>query len=213
MNKFKDFLVESSLNRLWEMSRKHDYGTITAHRSREDCGTGAVIPMAEKKKRNASLTAKLLAKGYSVTGIKGSYIENYGSDNAIEVGERSFFVVDIADKKNLKETLLSLGELFEQDSIIFGEAGKGGDLIGTNHCPDGYPGYGKTSVAGGAIFGKSGEFMSRVKGRPFVFSESLVLGDIEMYGSKKTPTERRSVVPTSHKHWSDLSEEEVKTFN
>ena len=145
--------------------------------------------------------AILRARGYGVTAIKGSYIENYGSANAREVGENSFFVVDIQDSGNLRDDLLKLGEEFEQDSIIFGSAGETGSLIGTNNCPTGYPGYHTEVPQGGAVFGKTGEFMSRVKGRPFVFSESQELVE---YGVAKYPSELRGPVAMSKKHWSDL---------
>lgn len=212
MNKFKDFLIESSLSRLWDASRKHDYGTITAFRDRADCNTGKVFTKSDKLKRNASLVSKLLSKGYSVTKIKGSYIENYGSDDAREVGENSFFVVDIHDTKNLKKDLMLLGEYFEQDSIIFGLAGKQGDLIGTSRCEKAYPGYHVIATQGGAIFGKGGEFMSRVKGRPFVFSESLEIGDVDEYGSRRHPTELRGPVLSAKKEWFDLTEEETNRY-
>ena len=43
--------------------------------------------------------------------------------------------------------------------------------------------------------------MSRVKGRPFVFSESQELVE---YGVAKYPSELRGPVAMSKKHWSDL---------
>lgn len=194
-------LNESSLSRIWAQTRKHDFGLITAFRSARDCGTGEKYTKAENIKRNRSLLAKLRAKGYGVTKIKGSYIENFGSPNAKEVGENSFLVVDIKDSGNLKKDLMALGEEFEQDSIIFGEAGGSGVLIGTNKCPDGYPGYRKEVSQGGAIFGKTGQFMSRVKGRPFVFAESLELTE---YATPKYPSEFRGPVQQASIPWEDL---------
>ena len=97
-----------------------------------------------------------------------------------------------------------MGEEFEQDSIIFGNAGKSGVLIGTNKCPDGYPGYGKKLPQGGAIFGEKGEFMSRVKGRPFIFADKNIKESIETYGLKKYPTELRGTVAISKLHWSEI---------
>jgi len=195
----ESLLNESGLSRVWKQTQEHDFGTITAFRGAKDCGKGEPYSKSDNMKRNKSLTAKLQALRYGVTKIKGSYIENYGSENEQEVGENSFIVIDIQDKGTLKNDLLKLGEEFEQDSIIFGKAGKGGSLIGTNKCPDGYPGYHKEAKQGGAIFGKTGEFMSRVKGRPFVFSES-----VEHYGYKKYPTELRGTVAVSKLHWSEI---------
>lgn len=194
-------LIESGLSRVWKQTQEHDFGTITAFRDARDCNEGESYTTKEKKQMNKSLLAKLQSLRYGVTKIKGSYIENYGSKNEKEVGESSFIVIDIKDKGALKKDLLRLGEEFEQDSIIFGKAGKAGTLIGTNKCPNGYPGYHKESKQGGAIFGKTGEFMSRVKGRPFVFSEEV---ELHNYGVRNHPTTLRSSVHYSKLHWSEI---------
>ena len=200
----ESLLVESGLSRVWKQTREHDYGTITAFRSAEDCNKGKPYTKADNMKRNKSLVSKLQSLRYGITKIKGSYIENYGSQNEKEVGENSFIVIDLQDKGSLKRDLLKLGEEFEQDSIIFGNAGKAGVLFGTNKCPDGYPGFGKKVKQGGAIFGEKGEFMSRVKGRPFIFADKSIKENIENYGFKKYPTELRGVVEMSKLHWSDI---------
>ena len=201
MKEFKEYLTESSLSRLWKHSQEHDYGTITAFRYAPECGEGTPYTKKENLQRNKSLLAKLRSKGYGVTSIKGSYIENYGKATAREVGENSFFVADMQDKGRLKKDLLALGEEFDQDSIIFGDKGKSGALFGTNKCPEGYPGYGKKLVQGGAIFGKEGEFMSRVNGRPFVFSESV---ETQAYGVSRFPTELRGSVKLAKMDWREI---------
>jgi len=195
----ESLLTESGLSRVWKQTKEHDFGTITAFRSAKDCNKGEAYTKADNMKRNKSLVSKLQSLRYGITKIKGSYIENYGSQNEKEVGENSFIVIDLQDKGTLKKDLLKLGEEFEQDSIIFGKAGKAGTLVGSNKCPDGYPGYRKEAKQGGAIFGKTGEFMSRVKGRPFIFTE-----EVENYGVKKYPTELRGVVELSKLHWSEI---------
>lgn len=194
-------LNESSLSRIWAQTKKHDFGTITAFRSARDCGKGEKYTKAENLKRNTSLVAKLRSRGYGVTKIKGSYIENFGSPNAKEVGENSFFVVDLKDSGNLKKDLMSFGEEFEQDSIIFGKADQAGILIGTNKCPEGYPGYHREVSQGGAIFAKTGQFMSRVRGRPFIFAENL---DITEYAVPRFPSEFRGPVQQAKIPWQDL---------
>lgn len=191
MKTYKEILAESSLTRVWEQSQKHDYGTISAYRSARDCGMGERYTRAENQRRNKVLLGALRSKGYSVTKIKGIYIENYKSKNEREVKEESFLVVDIQDKGTLKSDLMALGEQFDQDSIVFGKAGKDAYLIGTNKCPDGYPGYHKEEKLGHGLFGRKGEFYSRVNGRPFVFTESL---DITTYGVAKYPSELRGPV-------------------
>jgi hypothetical protein len=74
-------------------------------------------------------------------------------------------------------------------------------LFGTSNCPDAYPGDGKKLTQGGAIFGKDGEFMSRVNGRPFVFSESV---EVQFYGVAKYPTELRGSVKLSKMDWNQI---------
>ena len=201
MKEFKDYITESSLSRLWKHSQEHDYGTITAFRYAPECGEATPYTKRENLQRNKSLLAKLRSKGYGVTSIKGSYIENYGKATAREVGENSFFVADMQDKGRLKKDLLARGEEFDQDSIIFGDKGKSGALFGTNKCPEGYPGYGKKLVQGGAIFGKEGEFMSRVNGRAFVFSESV---ETQAYGVSRFPTELRGSVKLAKMDWREI---------
>ena len=154
---------------------------------------------------NKELSAYLLSQGYGIKNVQGSYIENYGKATAREVGENAFFVADMQDKGRLKKDLLALGEEFDQDSIIFGDKGKSGALFGTNKCPEGYPGYGKKLVQGGAIFGKEGEFMSRVNGRPFVFSESV---ETQAYGVSRFPTELRGSVKLAKMDWREIIIEE-----
>ena len=174
MSNFKDYLNESSLSRVYRHMQEHDSGTITAFRDRRDCGNGEKYTKGENKARNKVLLSSLLKRRYSVTKVKGTYIENYGSANETPVGENVFLVVDINDTGNLKNTLKLLGEEYEQDSILFiPKGGQEGYLIGTNKCEDGYPGYGKTIKLNNAIFGKSGEFFTRVNGRPFILKENF----------------------------------------
>jgi hypothetical protein len=167
--KFEGYINESSLSRIWKHAKNHISGTISAFRYAEDCGEGDIYTIKQNRKRNAILKAKLLTKGYSVTSIKGSYTENYGSKNEKDVDEESFFVVDINDTNNLKKDLMKFGEMFEQDSITY--ADKNGEyyLIGTNKCPNSYPGYKKESKEGKGIYGEKGKFFSKIGGRPFVF--------------------------------------------
>ena len=87
-------LFESSLSRVRQHMMEHDCGMITAFRSARDCGNGEKYTKRENLQRNTSLKAKLQRLGYGITVVKGSYIENYGTKDAVEVGEQTFFVVD-----------------------------------------------------------------------------------------------------------------------
>jgi len=183
-------LNETSLSRVWRQTQKFDSGTITAYRGARDCGEGKPYTKEENKKRNSILRSKLLNLGYSLTKVKGTYIENYGSDNEKPVKEESFLVVDVNNSGKLKKDLMKLGEEFEQDSITYSKPSGEYYLIGTNKCPNGYPGYHKEIKLGKSMFGKKGEFYSRVNKRPFVFEsiQNRLINIIDV-----TPTEVRSI--------------------
>jgi len=174
MKTFKSYINESSLSRLWKFAKEHDTGTISAFRYAPECGNGKPYTHNENMKRNSQLKAKLLMKGYGVTPIKGTYIENYQTANAKEVKEDSFFVVDIKNAGHLKKDLIELGKMFEQDSITYSKPNGDYYLISSNECPEAYPGNGVVGVEvklGKSMFGQSGEFHSKINGRPFVFEE------------------------------------------
>ena len=165
-------ITESSLSRIWKQTQEHDSGTISAFRSARDCNKGEEFKKAENLKNSKVLKAKLLKLGYGVTKIDGTYIENYNTPNAIEVKEESYIAINLKDDKNFKSNLIKLGTEFEQDSVTYQKNGEGYYLISSNTCDEGYPGEGKIGVEiklGKSIFGKDGEFHSKVNGRPFVF--------------------------------------------
>jgi hypothetical protein len=84
----------------------------------------------ENYERNRQLKAVLLNKGYGVTDVDGTYVEDFGTDAAKEVKEDSFFVVNLKDDPNFKDTITGLGEhlflaaasnltLLEQTTLTF----------------------------------------------------------------------------------------------
>lgn len=183
MKQFSKFLEEqriikeSSLSRVYRQTLEFDSGTISAFRYAPDCGDGTPYVKSDNKKRSSKLKAQLLGLGYGVTKIDGTYIENFGKPNAREVKEDSYLVVDIKNTGNIKKDLIKLGTTYEQDSITFAPKGNTDYyLISSNKCPSGYPGNGKIGVElklGKPMFGKNGEFHSKVNGRPFVFENVL----------------------------------------
>lgn len=163
-------LEESSLSRLQSKVANFESGAITAFRGERD--------LATNKANNQKLKVYLMQKGFSVTAVKGSYLENFGSENQREVSEPSFFVSDHKDTGNLEKTLIALGRMFDQDSVlIVPKGGVDAYLIGTSHRDDAWPSYGKREVVGSSKFGKvAGQFLSRVKNRQFAF-ESVEFPD------------------------------------
>ena len=170
MKRYKEYLNESSLSRIWKHNEEHDAGALTAFRKGSDCGGGTRDTKKENKQTNRSLLAKLKTKGYGVTKLHGSYPE--GGKTTKEV---SYFVVDLNDSGNLEKDLRELGKEFEQDSILFIPKGaiKGDSkayLIGTNQCDNNWLGFGKKEVFNRGRMGyDSPIYTSKVNGRPFIF--------------------------------------------
>lgn len=156
-------LTESSLSRLWRKYKEFDSGTISACRGDN---TNKI-----NDKRTLELKTELIRLGYSVTAVAGTYIENFKKPNAREVREKSFIVFDRLGNGTLKADLIRLGKKYDQDSITYSDVAGNYYLIGTNST--GYPGMGVEVKLGRPMFGKTGEFFSRVNGRPFVFEEMV----------------------------------------
>lgn len=167
-----NYIKESSLSRILRHNEAHDCGAMTAFRVAKDCGEGEPYNKADNKKRNKSLKAKLLSKGYSVTAVKGEYPEGGKT-----VREDSFFVVDIKDTGQLERDLIKLGEMFEQDSILFMPKGSvTGEtqayLIGTNNCKNNWLGMGHKEYFKKGRFGiESPIYSTKINGRPFIFED------------------------------------------
>jgi hypothetical protein len=186
-------LSESGLSRVHKWVTEHDCAIITAFRGDpsdksncvgaseepiEELKRGKEHPLTKNRERNRNLKANLLDKGYYVTDVKGSYVEDYATEKALEVQENSFFVVNSEDDPGFKQEIAKLGRMYCQDSVLF--IPKGGTmayLYGTNKSDS--PGLGKESPTGHFVGGKEGEFMSRVKGRPIVFTKESIEEGLE----------------------------------
>jgi len=188
---FTEFLVESSLSRVYRQSQKHAIGAITAFRKE--------YSKHENRQRNKSLLAKLSRYRYGVTAVKGSYIENFDSPAAVEVGEEVYLVVDLSDRNDLRRNLKKLGSEFDQDSILFVEkGGKSGKLIGTNDSN--WPGRDNVIKLNNPIFGEDGEFFTRVNGRPFVLKEETIFTETPSKGWGKN----YAIKLLAETHWSNI---------
>lgn len=164
-------MTEDSLSQAWKQMRKHESGIITAYRYARGCGGHDKYTKTDNLKRNLSLTAKLRQLGYFISKVRGPYIVNYESKYAREVNAVSFLVIDINDSGHLEKKLRELGEEFEQDSILFlPTGGTTGKLIGTNHCPNGYPGYGNVDSLDNPVFGENRQIITHAN-HPFILSD------------------------------------------
>jgi len=164
-----ELIDESSLSRLWRKTQDHTCGSISGYRDENT--------RAENKANNKVILNYLQGKGYSVTSVQGSYIENFGTDSAKEVKEPSFFVcndkVEGDDGGQLERDLIKMGRKTDQDSIlVIPHGGKGAYLVGTSRRDEAFPSYGQKEVVGSGRFGRAaGEFLSRIRGRKFAFEE------------------------------------------
>jgi hypothetical protein len=161
-----DYVSEAKgLSRFWSHLQKASVGIITAFRS--------TYNKDENRKRNKRLEGSL--NRYEFVKVTGIFKENIGTPQEVEVKEESFFVWDSGSDPEgglLKRDLISLGSRFDQDSIIFKALNnENAILIGTKSNV--FPGYGVEEVLGRWVGGRESQYMSRAKGRPFRFSESL----------------------------------------
>ena len=204
--KFKEYINESSLSRLWKHTIDHDAGIMTAFRYASDCGKGIQYTKKENLQRNKKLAAQLKSKGYGVTRIIGRYPE--GGVDKKEIG---YFIVDLKDNSVLEKDLKSLGKDYEQDSILFipKDSGKA-YLIGTNTCPDNFLGYGKKMFFDKRKLGQSNDiYTTLVNGRPLVYES--VDSDISSPGNG---TGWWVLNKIAKEDWSniDINENDVKLY-
>lgn len=162
-------IVESSLSRINKYIENNQCAVISAFRKTltnclYDEDDDKRINIYDNKGRNKKLLSSLLVVGYDVTKVKGTYIENYMQENAVEVKEDSYFVVNSNNDPKFIKNIIKLGEIFCQDSVFIFDFGDN-YLFGTNNSS--YPGLGVKENMGKFHPGKEGEFMTKVSGRPF----------------------------------------------
>mgnify|MGYP003126085008 FL=1 len=173
LNEWKRFLKESSLSRLYKHMQDHESAALSAFRNE--------FTKEENLERNRKLKAELLGRGYGVTRILGSYIENFETPKAVEVAEESFFVSNRKDDPDFALEIARLGEDFDQDSVLIVLKGaENAYLLGTS--PEGeFPQYGKKESVGALKMGDEAEFMSRIGGRPYTFSPKEMNEELEVF--------------------------------
>lgn len=176
--KWDRFLTESSLSRIHQHMMEHETAVISAYRNdihdSKECTDNAVVAGEGDKNilRSRDLKATLLSQGFGVTKVQGSYIENYKTDAAIEVAEKSLLVVNLTDNEEFFSLISQLGEKFCQDSVLLiPRGGKNVFLRGTNNHE--FPGYGNDVEQGDIKMGEHHEFMTRVGGRSFAALDEI----------------------------------------
>jgi hypothetical protein len=138
------------------------------------------------RSNNKDLSAYILSRGYGLKNVQGSYIENFGSLDPEkiprEVKENSFFVVNLNNDPQFFDEIIDLGKRYCQDSVILVPKGGEAFLYGTNNT---YPGLDQKETVGKFMGGETGEFMSRIGGRPFVMKEEEETKTYNDYSGKQ----------------------------
>ena len=186
-NKWDKFLLNESMSTVHQHITEHDSALLTAHRA-DPLDTSACLEAASQsgasnQERYRELKALLLDLGYGVRKVKGSFIENYGNlDKQVEVKEDSLFVHNRKDEPAFVEQIIKFGKRYCQDAVLI--IPQGGDstyLHGTNNSE--FPGLDTSIEVGNFKPGEEAEFMTRVRGRPFVFKEETETFVLETYES------------------------------
>ena len=86
MKNFKHYLEEASFSRInTHLKGDRPVGMMTAFRG--------VFTQQDNKKRNKKLESDIRRAGLGYFKVSGRYIESYGSDEAEDVGEDSYFII------------------------------------------------------------------------------------------------------------------------
>lgn len=154
--KYPNTINESSLSKLKNYYDNYECAMLSAFRGSNT--------KAENMSLSRELKSKLESKGYSVIRVTGVYVENYKTPEAKEVNEVSYFVVNHKNDSNFIKNIINFGKEYNQDCIFVWDLKKP-YLYGTNNAD--FPGLDKKVYQGNMFFSKTGEFMSRINGRPF----------------------------------------------
>lgn len=200
----KTELTAAGLSRVAQHIQNYDCGTISACRNyaaeayyqygskaisemsdeeKDDLLSQFVVSPTVNKKNTFLLRQKLTVMGFGVLPITGVYQEK-GADLSKEV---SFFVFDVKQKGNLKKALLYLGNLFDQDSITYADAGGDFKLLDTTPFFE-QPGRKRHRASGEVILSFKGigyhtpssadvgQFFSRLKNKAFFWKNITSIG-------------------------------------
>lgn len=179
MLSFEQFVTinESTIKRFVSKFKQYDSAVLTAYRGE--------FTKKENQARNKELFSALYASGFSVTSVKGSYLENYGSDDEYESSEHSFVIVNHKEAKGFHNTLIALAKKYDQDSIMLIHKGENptAELVGTSKRDNAYPSYGVKEKMNKLLQTHKGkEFFTRLGNNGFAFvNENVAQYDCDEY--------------------------------
>ncbi len=162
MKTFKQFMQETSLNRVKSKSDKGGMAIMSAQRGDKS--------KKENKARSKQLEKDIKGSGLpGPTKVSGRYTENPGTSKEKKVGEKSHVVSSgKKGKKAFKKAITKLGKKYDQDSVLIQKKPKGSaSLTGTSKSS--WPGKGKNVKVGKMKPGRTGEFDTKVKKKTFTY--------------------------------------------
>ncbi len=162
MKTFKQFMQETSLNRVKSKSDKGGMAIMSAQRGDKS--------KKENKARSKQLEKDIKGSGLpGPTKVSGRYTENPGTPQEKKVGEKSHVVSSgKKGKKAFKKAITKLGKKYDQDSVLIQKKPKGSaSLTGTSKSS--WPGKGKNVKVGKMKPGRTGEFDTKVKKKTFTY--------------------------------------------
>ena len=230
-------LTESSLSRIQHWIETKEIATISACRyqlsgitPKTDMGgfeEGHIFSPSENERRTNRLSAALVSLGYGVTKIGGNYIENFDTTRAVEVSEKSFFVVNLTDSTEFYNDLFKLSEYFNQDSFIYKPKFSGSAVeVYTNYSEHKDENgvervrYGEERRIGKIHYGVASEFLSRIKNKSFAFmsdedfAKAALDTDEYSFNSRKAARKRQRMDREMNESIRfGIVEDEVKHYN
>ncbi len=162
MKTFKQFMQETSLNRVKSKSDKGGMAIMSAQRGDKS--------KKENKARSKQLEKDIKGSGLpGPTKVSGRYTENPGTPQEKKVGEKSHVVSSgKKGKKAFKKAITKLGKKYDQDSVLIQKKPKGSASV-TGTSKSSWPGEGKNVKVGKMKPGRTGEFDTKVKKKTFTY--------------------------------------------
>lgn len=168
-------MAKELLKKAQQIHQQYDTGIVTAMR-------GADSPTVERlgiedvdswnEKNTDELEKNIVSKGFKYLKLLGSYPEEGGST----VREKSFLIWSESGK-DVRMFVVEMGELYDQDSVIYTPKGQKATLIYTNETSGKK---GQTEVLGNFTPDSNSEWASEIEAEPgskFVY-ESVKVVDI-----------------------------------
>lgn len=108
-------LDEAGLSRILTHIDTRNMGIITAFRG------GSATPLEQNRAKNRQLQADIRQAGFGYIRLQGSWPENEGTPEEVQVVEESFLVIgsDSDDNGKLKGFLKKTGAKYQQDAVVY----------------------------------------------------------------------------------------------